>query len=173
MQKISYEERRSLPNISAVYVVRNETEVLYVGSTWTLRQRFASHHRRDAFAMHGATVIEWQEASEEEIAEIERRLVRELSPLLNRLASRPKQRKEAAKPNPVIANSTWWRDETIADLKAYVEGKAKDKTFAEISDACGFSVGWLKTLAAGKIDNPGILYIGALSEYLNKKKAAK
>ena len=167
MQRIAYEERRNLPNVSAVYVVRNEKQVLYVGSSWTLRQRFASHHRRDAFHAHNATAIEWQECEDADMPELERRLVRELSPLLNVAASRPKAKK-VAKAVTAAPQLTSWRDKCISELSAYVEGKPKERTLVEVSEACGVSVGWLKQLLAGKIDNPGILYVEAVSEYLKK-----
>lgn len=168
MQQVKYEDRRSLPNCSAVYVVRSETQVLYVGSSWTLRQRFVSHHRRDAFLAHNATVIEWQECEDDEIADIERKLVRKLSPLLNIAASRPKAKKVKQKPTGIAPQLTSWRDACISALASYVEGKPKEKTLVEVSEATGVSVGWLKQLLAGNIDNPGILYIESVSEYLKK-----
>ncbi len=168
MQQIKYEDRRNLPNVSAVYVVRSESQVLYVGSSWTLRQRFISHHRRDAFLAHNATFIEWEECPDDQMADIERKLVRKLSPLLNIAASRPKEKKIRQKVSTATPQLTSWRDACISALSSYVEGKPKEKTLVEISEATGVSVGWLKQLLAGNIDNPGILYIESVSGYLKK-----
>ena len=171
MNRINYAERHSLPNVSAVYVIRSETDTLYIGSSWTLRARLNTHNLREAFAAHGAKFVDWESCEADELSELENRLIRELSPLLNKLASRPKNKKQSKASSKAQLTLTSVRDNCIAKLLAYLEGKPKEKTFAEIAEAINVSAGWLKQLAARKIENPGVVSIETLSFYL--ERAAK
>lgn len=172
MQRTNYEDRRTLPNVSAVYVVRNEKAALYVGSTWTLRQRLISHNKREAFEANGAAFIDWVEVSDEQLEELEKKLVRDFMPTLNKLAHRSKVKKKPKVESVGYPQQTSWRDLAISLLQAHLKDKPLDKTLAEISKQINVSISWLKLMAKGKIENPGTVTIETLIEFLknyNKK----
>jgi hypothetical protein len=172
MQRTNYEDRRMLPNVSAVYVVRSEQAALYVGSTWTLRQRLVSHNKREAFEANGAIFIDWVEVTDEQLEETEKRFVREFMPTLNKLAHRTKVKK-VQKTAPVgYPKQTNWRDFAVSLLQQHLKDKPLDKTLAEVAKEINVSISWLKLMAKGKIDNPGTVTIETLIEFLknyNKK----
>lgn len=169
MHRIKYEDRKLLPNLTAVYVVRSATEVLYVGSTWTLRERMLKHNKKKDFVALGACLVEWLEVSDEVLGDEERRLVRSLMPTLNSNASRPKKRKpvQAVCKVPQI---TSLRDETRTLLASYMAGKAVDKTLTVLAEEMQVSVNWIKLFVGGKIANPGVNTIETLNVYLKKAR---
>jgi transcriptional regulator with XRE-family HTH domain len=71
-----------------------------------------------------------------------------------------------------MAEPTKLRDETRELLK----NRPATLEIKTIAADLGVSVGWLNQFARGKIENPGVVTICALNNYLsnfNKKKAAK
>lgn len=172
MQRTNYEDRRTLPNVSAVYVVRNEQGALYAGSTWTLRQRLVSHNKREAFEANSAAFIDWVEVKDEQLEETEKKFVREFMPTLNKLAHRSKVKKKPVTVPVGYPKQTSYRDLAISLLQDHLKDKPLDKTLAEVSKEIDVSISWLKLMAKGKIDNPGTVTIETLIEFLknyNKK----
>jgi excinuclease UvrABC nuclease subunit len=171
MQSIHYKDRKLLPNVSAVYAVKSEKEVLYVGSTWTLRKRFTSHSQKFAFETYKANLIEWIEVSNENLVETERLWIRELKPTLNKTASRKTKKREHQHSNYFIFAGPSMRDEALDLLKQYMEGKPVEKTFATIANEIEVSISWLNHFIKGKINNPGVITIETLVEYLKTQNA--
>jgi hypothetical protein len=59
---IPFSDYRNLPDIAAVYVVHDSTNVFYVGATKTLRIRFSAHVSRSRFvSCTGPLTITWIE----------------------------------------------------------------------------------------------------------------
>lgn len=169
MQSIPYEQRAALPNIVAVYIVRSESECLYVGSSWTLRQRFASHTKQKEFAKHKACTIEYLPCSDEELATLEDQTARKYLPTLNKLTSRASKRPT---PRKAKGQNVWAKEANesfntiIAAFKSRYEGNPVSKTSAKISEDTGLGVHWLNALYYGQIPNPSYNKIRALAIYL-------
>lgn len=80
---VTYDERQKLPSISAVYLVLNESELLYVGQSSNIRYRITGHHRLNEFDAR-ATHIAWIESGEKENRlSLEKHMIAELAPELN------------------------------------------------------------------------------------------
>lgn len=170
MKRISYAERKSLPNVTAVYIVKAKEIALYVGSTLTLRTRLMAHHKRDAFAYNNATSIEWLEVEEDDLAEKEKEFVRTFKPTLNSVAARAKPyKKQKRKASSHKLNFlTSWRDECISLFNE----RPVSLLLSTIAKDMGVSLAWLRMFGRGEILNPGVCTIETLIEYLknhNKK----
>lgn len=79
-----------LPPLGGVYVVTRlegvggQHRALYIGRCQNFRERHQSHHKRVDFILHGATHIGCHVVgSESARMEVEARLIRQYSPLLN------------------------------------------------------------------------------------------
>jgi excinuclease UvrABC nuclease subunit len=87
LPSLSLRERRSLPECAAVYFVLNSNdEILYIGGTVNLFQRWLTHHRCDQLTNMGDGIrITWLECSEPGLLpEIETALIKHFQPTLNR-----------------------------------------------------------------------------------------
>jgi excinuclease UvrABC nuclease subunit len=81
---VLFAEREALPKISAVYFALSMTgEVLYVGATNDLRQRWRTHHRIPRLETLGCTSIAWYACPEEATAELECAMIQHFQPPLN------------------------------------------------------------------------------------------
>ncbi|PHM07385.1 GIY-YIG nuclease family protein [Nostoc sp. 'Peltigera malacea cyanobiont' DB3992] len=86
LPSLSLQERRSLPECAAVYFVLNSNEILYIGGTVNLSQRWFTHHRWHQLINMGDDIrIAWLECSEPALVlEIEAALIEHFQPTLNR-----------------------------------------------------------------------------------------
>jgi excinuclease UvrABC nuclease subunit len=88
LPSLSLVERRNLPNCPAVYFVLNSSsEILYIGGTANLAQRWLTHHRCNQLTNMGddGIRIAWLECSEPALLpEIEAALIKHFQPSLNR-----------------------------------------------------------------------------------------
>lgn len=87
LPSLKLQERRSLPECAAVYFVLNSNdEILYIGGTVNLAQRWLGHHRWTQLVEMGDGIrLAWLECSEPALlAEIEAALIKHFQPSLNR-----------------------------------------------------------------------------------------
>lgn len=86
LPSLVWSNRADVPDISAVYFVMKGDEVLYVGSTNSMRQRWKwdLHHKLEKFEQAGADRITWYACPEEDIRYFEDNMIRHLGPALNR-----------------------------------------------------------------------------------------
>jgi hypothetical protein len=75
---------KMLPPISAIYFVLNPSnEVLYIGQSRNLFQRFLAHHRLTDFKFNSFERICWFTSEEEMLDELEAMAIQHFSPTLN------------------------------------------------------------------------------------------
>lgn len=86
---MSYEHHANLPDISAVYAVLCDDEVLYVGSAINLRKRWLNHHRARLIAPLSNTVIVWQITDRQLLRETETKYIKLLKPAWNQKYVKP------------------------------------------------------------------------------------
>ena len=168
MEKIPYPERKNLPDISAVYLVGNDKEVLYIGSTIKLKTRILTHHKKDAFAYNNASYIQWIPTDRDKLANEEEKLVRSFIPILNGMHKRGNEiyKNTIKEKNLNSEFSTSLRDRTF---KLYIT-RSSMMTNSIIEKESGISQAWLKKFGQGKIENPGVCTIETLFNYLLKNK---
>ena len=65
-----------------------------------------------------------------------------------------------------MKRSTLWRDDTIRLLR----DRPASLTTDMIADHIGVTRSWLNLLVAGKIQNPGVVYIESLNKFLTEYK---
>jgi excinuclease UvrABC nuclease subunit len=74
-----------LPDAPGIYLILDGDECLYVGQSRNLRQRWKVHHRlRQIRQLSADLVIAWLIAAPSELRTIERLLIEQLQPRLNR-----------------------------------------------------------------------------------------
>ncbi|WLJ71214.1 hypothetical protein [Sphingomonas phage Birtae] len=54
-----------------------------------------------------------------------------------------------------------------------VQSAPRSITYSKMAQECGVSVAWISRFAASKIDNPGIVTVQCLHDYLVKASAEK
>ncbi len=88
INSISFEQKRQLPRVSAIYFVLDSCEgILYVGETQSLFFRFLSHSHNLHFKKWKASAIKWmcaQELTSKNRKHLERALIKKLLPPLNK-----------------------------------------------------------------------------------------
>lgn len=77
-------DKHKLPNCSAVYIVHDNGQWLYVGSTKSLTRRWLQHNQCAALSAYSSPVISWQETPEYNLREVESSIIERYQPLLNR-----------------------------------------------------------------------------------------
>lgn len=84
-QSLAFAHRYDLPPIPALYFVLSEQrDVVYIGQTANLRDRWKSHHRARQMAL-GAYRIHWKEvADEDQRTALEKQAIAYFRPLWNR-----------------------------------------------------------------------------------------
>lgn len=169
MPTILYKNLNDLPDISAVYIVKDGEIVLYVGSTIRLRTRFRNHHKKEFFVKDGIT-IEYEACEVHWLGPKEHQKIKELQPTLNSLIGR----RSGAKKNegklffPFGENTaTSLRDKTIHLLNSQ-----REKSLKEIAKELNVNYEWLCLFSRGKSINPGVNTVQKLYEYLNKSQLA-
>lgn len=78
--------KKQLPNCSAVYFVAAQDQVLYVGLTTNLRNRWQNHHRfpqLEAIGKQGEVRIFWLVCAQHQLPELERQYIDHYCPVLN------------------------------------------------------------------------------------------
>lgn len=81
LNSIRFQDKESLPGISAVYFVHDQSQVLYVGSTKHLGVRWKSHHSKDKIP--ASCWISWIECKENDLNDMEKFFYEKFSPKLN------------------------------------------------------------------------------------------
>jgi hypothetical protein len=85
LPSLSVKQRNSLPECSAIYFVMNGEDILYIGATINLLQRWNSHHRWEQFSKIQGIKIVWLQCNETDlIFEIEKALITYFQPSFNR-----------------------------------------------------------------------------------------
>jgi hypothetical protein len=79
-------ERSKLPELGAIYMAWTENNLLYIGQTKNLRQRFVSHHRMNEFINADAR-LSWFDLDGVDRLIAEERLIEALEPDLNGTSS--------------------------------------------------------------------------------------
>lgn len=171
MPTILYKDLNDLPDISAVYIVKDGEKVLYVGSSIRLRTRFRNHHKKEFFKSPNV-VIEYIECDIQWLGPLEVQKIKELRPILNSVANKRRaQNKKALTGKPWFPfepnDSTSFRDKTI-----YFLNIQRDKSLKEIAKELNLNYEWLCLFSRGKSINPGVNTIQKLYEYLTKTKLA-
>lgn len=84
MPSLPFEEKRFLPNKAAVYfIIRDDGEVLYIGSTVRLKQRWEAHLQARKAAALGATRVAWMLVPQAMTEAVESAMIRHYLPILN------------------------------------------------------------------------------------------
>jgi GIY-YIG catalytic domain len=132
LPRVCFHEKQLLPDIAAVYFAVSATEqILYVGETINLRQRWFNHHRSDELTNLQCAWIVWEENRAFDLGIRERFWILSLQPSLNgtwTLGTRAKHEREAA----LTLEEKQRRDKEFADWLAdtgpirFVRGKSKD-----------------------------------------------
>lgn len=142
LPSLKLQERRSLPECAAVYFVLNSSDdILYIGGTVNLAQRWLAHHRWYQLVEMGDGIrLAWLECSEPALLlEIEAALINHFQPTLNRT------------PVPVSALSA-----KSPNLSVIISQEDKEK---------------LKRLAIAEKRSVSQLAAIAIQEYLDKVEA--
>lgn len=82
LPSINVEDRKTLPQLEAIYLVWTDKELLYIGQTANIKSRFLSHHRLIEFLNCNAKVA-WFNAEDCDRLEIEGSLIEIFAPKLN------------------------------------------------------------------------------------------
>jgi GIY-YIG catalytic domain len=91
LPSIAMTARDTLPACSGVYFALSETgTVLYIGQTHNLRIRWKQHHHMSSLTSRGCVSIAWHPCSNEDMGELEWRLIRQFQPILNTLQPSPR-----------------------------------------------------------------------------------
>ena len=137
-------ERHNLPRCQSIYFVLEDGQVLYIGRTVNLNQRWAVHHILPQLKMRkGEVRIAWLECSVAELLpEIETGLIEHFQPLLN-VVKNPLRLKTA--------------DKDIISSVISKEMKERLKKYAN-------SKGWSMSQAAGVLIEEGLKRFEAESE---------
>ncbi|MDV3002448.1 MAG: UvrABC system protein C (plasmid) [Chroococcopsis gigantea SAG 12.99] len=84
---VTLAERQQLPSCAAIYFAIDENDrILYVGKAKNLMTRWKNHHRLyklQQLNQESPVRLAWQVCNEEDLSEIEKRLITEYQPLLN------------------------------------------------------------------------------------------
>lgn len=169
MNTILYKNLNDLPDVSAVYIVRDGEVVLYVGSSIRLRTRFRNHHKKEFFKSPSIT-IEYIECDIHWLGPLEVQKIKELKPTLNSVANKRTLQKEKN-----LTGKSWYpfgdndttsfRDKTIQLLNMQHE-----KSLKEIAKELDLKYEWLCSFSRGKSVNPGVNTVQKLYEYLTSSK---
>ncbi len=137
-------ERHNLPRCQSIYFVLEDGQVLYIGRTVNLNQRWAVHHILPQLKMRkGEVRIAWLECSVAELLpEIETGLIEHFQPLLNVVK------------NPLRLQTA---DKGIITSVISKEMKERLKKYAN-------SKGWSMSQAAGVLIEEGLKRFEAESE---------
>ena len=171
---ILYSDKNTLPEISAVYIVRHNGIVLYVGSTIRLRTRFRRHHKKEFFKNEG-TSIEYIECEIQWLGPLEVSKCKELQPTLNSIAKRPNRKQQ---PIDKVGGKAWYpfgnnnEGTSLRDRTIYLLNSNRDKSLKEIAEATNTSYVWLSAFSRGRSLNPGVNTVQKLYEYLTNSKLA-
>jgi excinuclease UvrABC nuclease subunit len=86
LPSVAFEHRHTLPDLMAIYIVVDGSgNVLYVGSTESLRTRWKSHHRRFQIKHVNQARVHWFEINDPlSLRKTEAEWINQLSPSLNR-----------------------------------------------------------------------------------------
>ena len=79
-------QRDRLPRISAIYFTILNAEILYIGKSGNLHQRWKTHHRINLLQTYGEVIIAWLALSEEEessIDDLEMACIEHFNPVIN------------------------------------------------------------------------------------------
>ena len=77
------EEKNCLPSVAGIYIVYVGSEVLYVGRSINIKQRWSSHHKVGLISKHPGAKIAWIECDSLFLHDLEYGLIASLSPAEN------------------------------------------------------------------------------------------
>lgn len=171
--KTPFNKRTHLPVKQALYGVYSKKELLYIGISWNLKQRFANHHKFEAFVENGATEIRWSEYEDrEKLHDDEHQFINECKPKLN-VAT---YRRSTARPERVNINKADIEKllEKHVSCSKYIHSllweyidsaKTRREAYEQISKDTGISVGWLARFHLKPDFEPGVGKIEQLCVY--------
>lgn len=81
---VDFKHRWQLPMSGGVYLVYSDEMVIYVGQTQNFAWRWRNHHRRFEIRKYPNVTIRYIEMGADEAVRIEKQLIEELSPIINR-----------------------------------------------------------------------------------------
>jgi len=85
LPSLPLDERRDLPDETAIYFVLAGDIVLYIGQSVSLRQRWDAHHRLKQLNEYGGCRIAWMQVDNTGLLDdIERACIAHFNPVLNR-----------------------------------------------------------------------------------------
>lgn len=127
-------------NFMGVYIVYADDEIIYVGKTIDIATRWRSHERLPDFLDLGMTEVKIIPAGDRnELAEMERSLIREFNPALNRIKFKRNHRFQISLP---IVKDLWLA------LLAHFKGVRKSQLAEQIIiDEVSSASGWESVLS--------------------------
>jgi hypothetical protein len=93
MPSMVVSDRSKLPQEAAIYIVWNEEQLLYIGKTDNLRNRFSNHPKLPDFMLAGVeSKVSWLPATIENLSAFEHSLIEESEPQLNQVTALEKDK---------------------------------------------------------------------------------
>lgn len=78
---------RNVPAYSGIYFILDNDEIIYVGKSRLLSQRITIHRVIKRFALHNCTHVQFVYIHEDDLVEIEKKLIVFFTPKLNKAGS--------------------------------------------------------------------------------------
>ncbi|EKQ70352.1 GIY-YIG domain-containing protein, putative endonuclease [Leptolyngbyaceae cyanobacterium JSC-12] len=83
LPKVAVSNRSNLPEVAGVYFVLGRTEILYIGMSTNIKDRWRRHHKLEFLVDKRDVHIAWLEASTNGLRELENKLINKYDPILN------------------------------------------------------------------------------------------
>lgn len=160
-----FNQIRALPNVPAVYGVWAGELCLYVGQSWKLRDRLATHNRLLEFIEFSADRITVTRCAPKELAKLETNHICWLKPLLNDTRLTRHERET----NSLMAQSSRLYQATHDALTTHIAGRAASPVLKEIEAATSLSYAWLTSFLLHRCGNPAVNRVEELYEHLTGK----
>lgn len=135
LPSVPIEELNNLPETSGIYFVLAEGQVLYIGQSTGIRQRWQAHHKTQELGSYSQVRIAWLEAEYGELTEIEKAYIEQFKPSLNFMSVPRKRTQKTIYLPPALAKRLNFASveeereisEIVTDaLEAYFKNKAKE-----------------------------------------------
>jgi hypothetical protein len=163
-KSIDFAAMKELPNLPAIYVILKDDDILYVGSSFYLRNRICTHGRMFDFMSNGANKLAWCEhADVNTLRKYEREMIIQLKPTLNKNGFNEVVGYPHAKP-PIPRSALLTR--TLELLK----NRPSFLTLNMIQIETTLPEGWLVSIMCNPKMSPSVDRIVLLYEYLSGNK---